>query len=161
MDIQKFISLYYLQFSQFFWGIGYFGWQIAAIYAFIVLYSIHSLYAIYFFIVFSIFGLLNKFTKYWFISPRPKNCIKFLATEQCKEGANGMPSGHAQFTVFSLTVAYLFTYDYLFQSIALFLITIVQRVVYHNHTILQLLVGSIIGFVLGICFYNIINEIID
>jgi membrane-associated phospholipid phosphatase len=157
MDIQKIVNLYYLQMTEFFWGIGYFSWQIATIYAIIALYSIQPLYSIYFFIVFSIFGILNKFTKHWFISPRPKNCIKFLAKEQCKEGANGMPSGHAQFTAFSLTVAYLFTYDYLFQSIALFLLTIIQRIVYNNHTILQLFIGSMIGFLLGIIFYSIIN----
>lgn len=158
MDIQKYINLYYLQFTQLFWGIGYFGWQIASVYAFIALYSIQPMYSIYFFIVLSISGLLNKLTKYWFISPRPKNCIKFLASEVCKEGSNGMPSGHAQFTAFSLTVAYLFTHHYLFLSIALFLVTLIQRVVYNNHTILQLLVGSIIGFVLGICFYEIVKS---
>jgi membrane-associated phospholipid phosphatase len=158
MDIQKYINLYFLQLSQFFWGIGYFGWQIASVYAFIALYSIQPMYSIYFFIVLTISGILNKLTKYWFISPRPKNCIKFLATEQCKEGANGMPSGHAQFTAFGLTVAYLFTHHYLFLSIALFLLTLIQRVIYNNHTVLQLLVGSIIGFVLGICFYAIVKS---
>jgi membrane-associated phospholipid phosphatase len=158
MDITKYINLYYLQLCQFFWGIGYFGWQIASVYAIIVLYFIKPLYSILFFVVLSISGLLNKLTKYWFISPRPKNCIKFLATEICKEGANGMPSGHAQFTAFALTAAYLFTHKYLFQSIALFLVTFIQRVVYHNHTILQLLVGSMIGVVLGICFYEIVKS---
>ena len=158
MDIQKYINLYFLQLSQFFWGIGYFGWQIASVYAFLTLYSIQPMYSIYFFIVLTISGFLNKLTKYWFISPRPKNCIKFLATEICKEGANGMPSGHAQFTAFSLTVAYLFTHHYLFLSIALFLVTLIQRVIYHNHTIIQLLVGSMIGFVIGICFYEIVKS---
>jgi membrane-associated phospholipid phosphatase len=158
MDIQKYINLYYLQFSQFFWGIGYFGWQITSVYTFIVLYFININYSILFFIVLSLCGILNKLTKYWFFSPRPKNCIKFLATETCKKGSNGMPSGHAQFTAFGLTIAYLFTHKYLFQSIFLFLVTFIQRIVYRNHTLLQLLVGSIIGFFLGLCFYEIVKS---
>ena len=65
-----------------------------------------------------------------------------------------MPSGHAQLTAFSLTFAYLLSGKRFYESLFLFGITILQRHVFHNHTIPQLFVGSIIGVALGyIIFY--------
>jgi membrane-associated phospholipid phosphatase len=63
--------------------------------------------------------------------------------------ANGMPSGHAQQTAFALTVAYKMTKKMLYPSILLFLLTVVQRYVYRNHTIAQLAAGSVLGIILG------------
>jgi membrane-associated phospholipid phosphatase len=70
-----------------------------------------------------------------------------------------MPSGHAQMTAFALTVAYLFTNQYLYQSIFLFFVTILQRFVYNNHTLLQLCVGSILGITIGGIFYKILKPL--
>jgi membrane-associated phospholipid phosphatase len=68
-----------------------------------------------------------------------------------------MPSGHAQQTAFSLTIAYLITNKYLYQSIALFFLTLLQRYVYRNHTFYQLLAGTILGVMLGYVSYYIMN----
>jgi len=76
------------------------------------------------------------------------------------KGKNGMPSGHAQMTAFGLTVAYLFTHQYLYQSIFLFILTILQRFVFNNHTLLQLCVGSILGITIGVLFYEIVKRFI-
>jgi membrane-associated phospholipid phosphatase len=146
------------EFYTFFWAIGFFGWQIAVVYTTCILYLIDIKYSILFFIGFLLSRLLNKLIKKVYYSPRPKICNKFLASDKCIIGTNGMPSGHAQSTIFSLTIAYLFTHKYLYPSIALFLITITQRIVYNNHTLIQLFIGSIIGIVLGICFYTIIKK---
>ena len=154
--IENIISLY-VQFYEFFWAIGFFGWQISVLYTTYVLYFININYSILFFILFLLSGLFNKLIKELYYSPRPKNCTKFLVSDVCMKGTNGMPSGHTQITTFALTTAYLFTHKYLYSSIALFLITFIQRIVYKNHTILQLFVGSIVGFLLGWMFYELIQ----
>lgn len=84
--------------------------------------------------------------------------MKFLESEPCLKGKNGMPSGHAQMTAFALTVAYLFTHQYLYQSVFLFFVTILQRFVYNNHTLLQLGIGSILGITIGTFFYEIVKR---
>ena len=81
-----------------------------------------------------------------------------------KELTNGMPSGHTQQTAFALTIAYLFSKKNLYQSIILLILTAIQRYIFKNHTIIQLIVGGILGVGLGyICFYIIlyIEKIID
>jgi membrane-associated phospholipid phosphatase len=65
-----------------------------------------------------------------------------------------MPSGHTQQTAFALTIAYLFSKKNLYLSIGLLILTSIQRYVFRNHTLIQLIVGGIVGFGLGyICFY--------
>jgi membrane-associated phospholipid phosphatase len=68
-----------------------------------------------------------------------------------------MPSGHAQQTAFALTIAYLFTHKHLMVSIALFALTVLQRFVFRNHTLPQLIAGGVLGFVLGYASYHIMR----
>jgi len=56
-----------------------------------------------------------------------------------------MPSGHAQLTAYSLVFSYLYSGRYLYESIALFAVTILQRFIFKNHTATQLLAGSVLG----------------
>jgi len=158
MDIKHGLFIIFTQFKDFFWGIGFFGWQLAVVYCTYALYYIHLSYSVIFFITFIFFGLFNKILKQIYYSPRPKKCMKFLDSEPCLKGKNGMPSGHAQITAFALTVAYLFTHQYLYQSIFIFFVTILQRFVYNNHTLLQLCVGSILGITIGGLFYEIVKR---
>jgi len=69
----------------------------------------------------------------------------------------GMPSGHAQMTWFSTIFVFLVLKD--FKWLLFFMIislnTVFQRFRYNNHTLLQLIVGSIIGLILGYLFYKI------
>jgi membrane-associated phospholipid phosphatase len=68
----------------------------------------------------------------------------------------GMPSGHAQSTFFSTTFIYLATKNHIF-TIMYLLISIVslyQRVVYQYHTIIQIAVGSILGFATSYATYQ-------
>jgi membrane-associated phospholipid phosphatase len=68
----------------------------------------------------------------------------------------GMPSGHAQSCLFSSVYTYLslkdnnILYLYLFFS----LLTVIQRVVFKYHTILQVIIGSIVGSLLGYYMYT-------
>jgi membrane-associated phospholipid phosphatase len=106
-----------------------------------------------------------------FQQPRPSEDIKTfnLAIEHgkrfiFKDGMPydifGMPSGHAQTLLFSTAFIYLalrnkkIFYLYLLISI----ITLCQRVVFKHHTIIQVLVGSIIGTLFGYFVYYLSGE---
>jgi hypothetical protein len=143
-----------------FWGIGYFGWQISSIYALYVTYIYSFVSFIIYIFVFLLSGWANHIVlKNYINDPRPADSTTFLTSEHFRKKTNGMPSGHAQLTAFSLTIAYLLSNQYLYQSIALFVITIYQRYIYKNHTIPQLFVGSIIGIVIGYIIFLFISFI--
>jgi membrane-associated phospholipid phosphatase len=102
-------------------------------------------------VVFLISGWLNeRVFKYFINSPRPLDSTPFLASEHFVKRTNGMPSGHAQQTAFSLTFLYMLSGKYWYESWGLFLLTILQRFIFKNHTFTQLVAGSIIGFVLAV-----------
>jgi membrane-associated phospholipid phosphatase len=138
----------YEHFKDFFWGVGYFGWQISTLYALYVSYSLSYIHALVYSSVFLLSGWLNHIIlKHYINDPRPKDSAAFLANEKIRFNDNGMPSGHSQMTAYSLTFAYLLSGKYFYESIALFFITIFQRYIYKNHTIPQLFVGGIIGLI--------------
>jgi membrane-associated phospholipid phosphatase len=146
------------QFADFFWGVGYFGWQIATVYALFVAYKVDISYSLLFLGLFLFSGWLNhKVLKKFIFDLRPNNYILFLQSEKVRKNTNGMPSGHAQQTAFALTIAYLITNKYLYQSIALLVLTLLQRYVYRNHTFYQLLAGTILGVILGYVSYYVMN----
>jgi len=138
----------YEHFEDFFWAIGYFGWQESAVYALYVSYLISWFDMLVFIVVFLMSGWLNHtLLKNYIYDPRPKESKAFLATEHIKLHTNGMPSGHAQLTAFSLVYAYLLTGRRFYESLALFGLTIFQRYIYKNHTLAQLVAGSVLGIV--------------
>uniref|UniRef100_A0A6C0B1U7 Phosphatidic acid phosphatase type 2/haloperoxidase domain-containing protein n=1 Tax=viral metagenome TaxID=1070528 RepID=A0A6C0B1U7_9ZZZZ len=67
----------------------------------------------------------------------------------------GMPSGHAQSVFYSTVFIHyalrdpLTTFCYLFVALN----TCYQRIEYKNHTVLQVIVGSIVGAIIGWGFY--------
>jgi hypothetical protein len=146
------------QFKDFFWSLGYFGWQIATIYALYVTFSNDVNYSILFLILFLLTGWLNhKVLKNYIHNLRPADPVRFLAKETFKKRSNGMPSGHAQQTAFSLTIAYLFTHKLLYVSILLFALTALERYVYRNHSLPQLLAGGLLGCVLGFGSFHLMR----
>ena len=150
MEILEKLSEIFVEFEKFFWGIGYFGWQIATIYAIYVSYSYSWLYVFVYTLVFALSGWINHdVLKHYIQNPRPKNSTPFLASEHFSKKTNGMPSGHAQITAYSLTFSYLLTGTRFYESLALLGLTVLQRHVYYNHTILQLAVGTLIGVLSG------------
>ena len=137
-------------FTDLFWGVGYFGWQIATLYALYVAFIHSKLYGVVFAIIFALTGWINRsLLKEIIYDPRPYDSKPFLDSEQFRKKTNGMPSGHAQQTAFALTFAYLLSGKHYYESIGLFLITVIQRFVYKNHTFMQLLVGSALGFIIA------------
>jgi len=152
----------YQEFYNFFCSIGFFGWQIATIYALFVCVNINLFFAATFMGFFLSGGWLNHQVFKRYISDlRPKNYIPFLASENVNfyRQSNGMPSGHTQQTAFALTIAYLFTNKNLLPSLILFAITFWQRFHFKNHTFLQLLAGGLIGTTLGVISYHLMRQL--
>jgi membrane-associated phospholipid phosphatase len=136
----------YEHFEDFFWGIGYFGWQTSAVYGLYISYLHSWIDMVVFAAVFLFSGWINHLVLKGFINdPRPKDSAPFLANEHIKIHQNGMPSGHAQLTAFSLMYSYLMSGQRLYESAALFFLTILQRFVYKNHTAAQLFAGTLVG----------------
>lgn len=106
---------------------------------------------------------LNSFLKLVFKEPRPDENKKLFELEMSKRNyvdwreyeRFGMPSGHAEETVYSLI--YIFFVLKNTKITILFLLvtiyTIFQRIYSKRHSIAQVSVGSIIGLLVGYLFY--------
>jgi len=111
---------------------------------------------VYYFVGFFINVILNIILKVVLKQPRPSEDIRLFNIainngKRMKYDIYGMPSGHAQTSFYSLIFIYLvFKNNYLslFYFI-LSLLTLYQRVKYKNHTLNQVIVGSIVGLIVG------------
>jgi len=116
-------------------------------------------------------NILNIVLKGFFQQPRPSEDMKqfniainsgkrFIFKDGVPFDIFGMPSGHAQSSIFSTVYIYFalknvnILYLYLFLS----LVTISQRVVFKFHTILQVMIGSIVGALLGYYIYYLSQQ---
>jgi membrane-associated phospholipid phosphatase len=94
--------------------------------------------------------IVNKILKVIIQQKRPNDSIKIM--DESYEGIEryGMPSGHAQSSFFSIAFLYFVKGSPIWLIIELFIaaLTVYQRWKYRQHTIEQLIIGSI----LGICF---------
>jgi len=110
-------------------------------------------------------NIFNIFLKGLIQDPRPSKDIKILELA-IKNGHRlsfdkyGMPSGHAQTCGFSLAfIALVFNDPYLTTAYGVIsMITMYQRYVYNNHTIMQLIVGFVIGLLTGVFIYYMGNK---
>ena len=103
---------------------------------------------------------INSFSKAVIQEPRPsddKHILNPAKTHLKRYSFDkyGMPSGHAQGAFY--TVSFLFfSLKQNFLSLVCFLLsllTLFQRVKYKNHTVPQVVVGSVVGFSVGYLFY--------
>ena len=121
-----------------------------------------------FFVVGFIFNnILNIVLKLLIKEPRPttdQKAIEIGIVNGARIGFDkfGMPSGHAQncgyclaFIIMTLNNPFITT---LYLSIST--ISLLQRYLYNNHTILQLIIGFIIGTLFAYLTYNIANKYI-
>lgn len=108
---------------------------------------------------------LNAILKLMIQEPRPSNDLRSLEIgiangERISFDKFGMPSGHAQTCGFALVFMSLvfdspkLTAFYLVISF----ITMAQRYIFNNHTILQLMVGFVTGGLFGYLTYMIANK---
>ena len=122
-----------------------------------------------FYIVGIIFNvILNIILKLVFKDPRPKQNARIMeiAVENKYDfdfDKYGMPSGHAQQCAFSLTFITLVLNNPFITSIYLgvTMLTLLQRYIYLDHSILQLIFGFSIGIGVGYLFYTICRKYIQ
>lgn len=110
--------------------------------------------------------VLNVLLKRLCLAPRPNSDDAFFrVTMSMEKNRNdpwfiarhcGMPSGHAQLAGFALVYVVLSTHQWGIWATmaALTIVTCVQRVVTQAHSVLQVLVGLLVGMVLGWVFYD-------
>ena len=123
---------------------------------------------LYFFVIGFIFNnILNIVLKLLIKEPRPsidQKAIEIGIVNGARIGFDkfGMPSGHAQncgyclvFIIMTLNNPFITTLYLSISTISLF-----QRYLYNNHTILQLIIGLIIGTLFGYLTYNVGNKYI-
>jgi membrane-associated phospholipid phosphatase len=116
-------------------------------------------------------AILNLILKGIFKQPRPvednkkfnlalKYGERFIFKNGIPFDIFGMPSGHAQSSLYSTMFIYLalqkwnIVYVYLFFA----LISMVQRVVYNYHTIFQVIVGAFVGAGFGYFMYSLAEK---
>jgi membrane-associated phospholipid phosphatase len=118
----------------------------------IYLLSSKTYYLIYYIIGFGFNILLNLILKGIIQQPRPTEDLKLINIaknngKRISFDVYGMPSGHAQLCFYSTVFIYLvfkntnITIFYIIIS----LITMYQRLKYKNHTLLQVIIGALVG----------------
>jgi membrane-associated phospholipid phosphatase len=148
------------KYTDFLYGIGFFSEIIMPIMVVYLLYSKWFSISI-FFVGYIINSLFNIFLKGFIQDRRPSNPIAFLANEKfTKSGSQyyGMPSGHSQNVFYC--ISYLYSsipkqIDWVILSFIIGLLTVIERYIFHNHTIRQLIVGAILGFLIGSISFSI------
>lgn len=132
----------------------------------VYLLSTKSTYLLFYIIGVCLNNFLNILLKFIIKQPRPKQDNKSLEILIHKDPATdkqvrqywdiyGMPSGHAQNFGYSLLYIFLVFKDPIITILYLVIggISLWQRYIYKNHTILQLLVGFLIGCIFGYLVY--------
>lgn len=140
--------------------IGYYGPNILFWLSLFLLYPTRT-YLIIYIIGFILNIAINFVLKTIVKQPRPKEDLDIFnpTKKHSKRGSlhiYGMPSGHSQMVLFSTTYIYL-----IFKNIPLTLFyllvainTVFQRVRYKNHTVMQVIAGSILGIVVAGLVYK-------
>ncbi len=105
--------------------------------------------------------LINYFLKMTIKEPRPIEDnieLEWINPGNKREDVDkyGMPSGHAQIVWFSTAFIFFVLKDFtwLFVFMLISLNTVFQRFHYNNHTLKQLLIGSIIGMLFGYILFK-------
>jgi membrane-associated phospholipid phosphatase len=116
-------------------------------------------------------SIINYVLKGLIKEPRPSEDIHIFNTELNSSKINGrrigfdrfgMPSGHAQSVFFSLIFIHLALKNFKVSAFYLFIClnTLYQRVIYKNHTVTQVIVGSVAGSILALAFFNYAKHIL-
>jgi len=155
--------------SKLFDYLGYFGPNILLIFSIFLLWSQkYRSYLSYYLLGYLLNILLNYFLKGLIQQLRPSEDIKLIkmAINNGKRFGNdiyGMPSGHSQGVFYSTAFIYWviknppLTLLFFLLSIN----TMIQRVNYKNHTILQVIIGAIVGSLFAYLVYSYAKEIIQ
>jgi len=141
--------------------IGYFSYRII----FVIIVSYFLYYRIFFWLWVYVFlyainiWIIKLLQKKW-RDPRPLNGIEFMENEFRNYEYYGMPSGHTQSVFFSLVFFFMITRSVYWLLLMLFIAvcTISQRLIYRKHTLLQVIIGGLIGSLYGYFTFLSINH---
>lgn len=121
-----------------------------------------SYFFIYYIIGFGLNILLNILLKGLIQQPRPKEDIQLIQIaknngKRISYDVYGMPSGHSQLCFYSLIFIYLVfkSWTWTIFYLVISLTTLFQRVKYKNHTILQVLVGALVGAIFSYFIFHV------
>jgi membrane-associated phospholipid phosphatase len=122
-------------------------------------------YLNYFIFGFLFNNLINIILKLLIKEPRPSDDQKIIEiavfnNARVSFDKFGMPSGHAQNCGFIFAFITLTLTNYYISSIVLFIsvISMIQRYLYKNHTLIQIFIGFIVGLFMGYLFYKISSK---
>ena len=95
---------------------------------------------------------LNALLKIIIKQPRPTGSIDTFEKKEKKNTEPhyyGMPSGHMQNSAYAYFIGFYLFEDIVFRIIfgLLLIMTFIQRYVYRKHTIPQLIIGTIVGYI--------------
>lgn len=147
--------------------LGYIGVWTPFIFFFLSLFLLRNkiTYSFYYIVGFIFNFILNSLLKLIIQEPRPdkdSRTIDIGTTNGKRFGPDvyGMPSGHGQMNAYNLAfiTASLHSSAITCLYLVFTIISISQRYIYNNHTILQLFVGLCIGLAVGITTYIIVNK---
>ena len=140
---------------------------------FLSIYLLWNKHNLFFYYTVGIFvnAILNLILKGLFLQPRPsidqktfdlalRHSKRFLFKDGIPYDIFGMPSGHSQSALFSTVFIYLALRknNIFYTYIGISVLTMIQRVIYNHHTILQVCVGGLIGCIIGYLFYYLATQ---
>jgi membrane-associated phospholipid phosphatase len=155
------LSGIFYNYIDFIYAIGYFGEYITFLITCALIFNQH-IYFIFYIIFFILNRVINQYVKQIFKGERPKHPVKFLESDQFTKKKFGMPSGHSQLTFFSIVYGYLVINQFIPWTLLLLIIGFIvmyERYIFRNHTINQLIYGSLFGSAIGLLCYSIVNLI--
>lgn len=137
---------------------GFFGPYILTLISLFYIIKFHNKYVLLYIICQFFNVVLNFILKNLLKDPRPDNEEKFIDIQRLNIDKYGMPSGHAQTAWYNIGIIMLIDTPFYIKilSIIIACLTIYQRYIFNNHTILQLAVGTVIGLLVAfISHYSI------
>jgi len=143
-----------------FYAIGYFGDTISFFIICILIFN-KFIFFIYYIIFFIINICINNFLTNQIKQKNPSHPIKFLESDTFSKKRYGMPSFHTQNIFFSIGYVFFILNNFIWRLVLLLIgiAVIYERYVFRDHTMEQLLYGSILGLLLGYISYFIVKKL--
>lgn len=163
MEVSKLYSKIFSKLNDFFLAVGFFS-EIIILILVIVLLNNNYFDLFVYIIGFNLNAIINNFLKSYIHQKRPENPVKFLNSEHFDKHkiVYGMPSGHSQNVFYSIVYLYLCTthnIPWILLSLFIGTLMLIERWLFHNHTILQLLMGAILGSLIAFIIVYTKNNI--
>jgi len=149
MDMNELYEQFVRELTTYFYSLGFFSGMHMIVIVSALIYNQYLNFAVYLTGV-VLNSLLNQYIKPIVGDARPKNPLKYLASEKfvSKNEVYGLPSGHSQNVFFSIVYLYYTIHYFMpWTMIGLLLAgaTIYERWAFHNHSLIQLFSGAVVG----------------